>query len=166
MVYGFAAEEYLLLLETLGDFMEKEIEPTAREIDLKARFPTENMTKLFEQGFTSMSFPKEYGGLELPWPIYASAMEMCGKACASTALSLAIHGTCCEGVRQFSNPSQKKEYLPQMISGKKFAGFSLTEPGAGSDARHLQTSARLEGGQWVANGMQMVTTNGGYCDLY
>src|SRR6059036_3216624 len=86
MVYGFAAEEYLLLLETLGDFMEKEIEPTAREIDLKARFPTENMTKLFEQGFTSMSFPKEYGGLELPWPIYASAMEMCGKACAYSVL--------------------------------------------------------------------------------
>src|SRR5205823_11542867 len=68
---------------------------------------------------------------------------------------LAIHGTCCEGVRQFSNPSQKKEYLPQMISGKKFAGFSLTEPGAGSDARNLQTTARLEGGQWLVNGTKM-----------
>jgi alkylation response protein AidB-like acyl-CoA dehydrogenase len=93
-------------------------------------------------------------------------MEMCGKACASTALSLAIHGTCCEGVRQFSSPSQKREYLPQMISGKKFAGFSLTEPGAGSDARNLQTTARLEGGQWVVNGTKMFTTNGGYCQLY
>src|SRR5881397_1959314 len=91
---------------------------------------------------------------------------MCGKACASTALSLAIHGTCCEGVRQFSNPGQKKEYLPQMISGKKFAGFSLTEPGAGSDARNLQTTARLEGGQWLVNGTKMFTTNGGYCDPY
>ncbi len=113
-----------------------------------------------------MGFPKDFGGLELPWPIYVAAMEMCGKACASTALSLAIHGTCCEGVRQFSNPGQKKEYLPQMISGKKFAGFSLTEPGAGSDARNLQTTARLEGGQWVVNGTKMFTTNGGYCDLY
>src|SRR2546427_2450460 len=53
-----------------------------------------------------------------------------------------------------------------MISGKKFAGFSLTEPGAGSDARNLQTTARLEGGQWVMNGTKMFTTNGGYCDLY
>src|SRR5437762_8158327 len=113
-----------------------------------------------------MGFPKDFGGLELPWPIYVAAMEMCGKACASTALSLAIHGTCCEGVRQFSNPSQKKEYLPQMISGKKFAGFSLTEPGAGSDARNLQTTARLEGGQWVVNGTKMFTTNGSHCDLY
>src|SRR5437588_12757618 len=92
-------------------------------------------------------------------------MEMCGKACASTDLCLAIHGTCCEGVRQFSNPSQKKEYLPQMISGKKFAGFSLTEPGAGSDARNLQTTARLEGGQWVVNGTKMFTTNDGFCQL-
>ncbi len=166
MMYGAASEDYLLLLESLGDFFEKEIEPTARQIDLKAEFPSENIRKLFEQGFTSMGFPKDFGGLELPWPIYVAAMEMCGKACASTALSLAIHGTCCEGVRQFSNPGQKKEYLPQMISGKKFAGFSLTEPGAGSDARNLQTTARLESGQWVVNGTKMFTTNGGNCDLY
>src|SRR2546425_13016991 len=130
MVYGFAAEEYLLLLETLGDFMEKEIEPTAREIDLKAEFPKENMAKLFEQGFTSMSFPKEYGGLELPWPVYIAAMEMCGKACASTALSLAIHGTCCEGIRLFASPELKKKYLPPLGSPKMLAGFSLMEPGA------------------------------------
>ena len=166
MMYGPASEDYLLILDSLGGFFEKEIEPTAREIDLKAEFPRENIRKLFDQGFTSMGFPKDLGGLELPWPIYIAAMEMCGKACASTALSLAIHGTCCEGVRQFSNPSQKREYLPQMISGKKFAGFSLTEPGAGSDARNMQTSARLEGGQWVINGTKMFTTNGGYCDLY
>ena len=166
MMYGSASEDYLLLLESLGDFFEKVIEPTAREIDLKAEFPGENIRKLFEQGFTSMGFPKAFGGLELPWPIYIAAMEMCGKACASTALSLAIHGTCCEGVRQFGSPSQKKEYLPQMISGTKFAGFSLTEPAAGSDARNLQTTARLEGGQWVINGTKMFTTNGGYCQLY
>jgi alkylation response protein AidB-like acyl-CoA dehydrogenase len=166
MMYGRVSEDYLLILDSLGEFFEKEIEPTARMIDVKAEFPRENIRKLFEQGFTSMGFAKEFGGLELPWPIYISAMEMCGKACASTALSLAIHGTCCEGVRQFSNPTQKKEFLPQMISGKKFAGFSLTEPGAGSDARNLATTAHLEGGQWVINGTKMFTTNGGYCDLY
>jgi alkylation response protein AidB-like acyl-CoA dehydrogenase len=166
MMYGTASEDYLLILESLGDFFEREIEPTARQTDLKAEFPRENIRKLFDQGFTSMGFPKDFGGLELPWPIYIAAMEMCGKACASTALSLAIHGTCCEGVRQFSNPAQKKEYLPQMISGKKFAGFSLTEPGAGSDARNLATTARLEGDHWVINGTKMFTTNGGYCQLY
>ena len=166
MMYGSRSEEYILLLESLGDFFEKEIEPTAREIDVKAKFPSENIRKLFEQGFTSMGFPKDYGGLELPWPVYIAAMEMCGKACASTALSLAIHGTCCEGVRQFSSPDQKKQFLPAMISGKQLAGFSLTEPGAGSDARNLRTTARLEGDHWVINGTKMFTTNGGYCQLY
>src|SRR5438046_5838138 len=166
MIYVPFADDYLLILDSLGDFFEKEIEPTARQIDVKAEFPRENIRKLFEQGFTSMGFPKDFGGLELPWPIYVAAMEMCGKACASTPLDSAIHGTCCEGVRQFSNSGQKKEYLPQMISGKKFAGFSLTEPGAGSDARNLQTTARLESGHWVVNGTKMFTTNGGYCDLY
>ncbi len=166
MMYGPASQDYILILDSLGDFFEREIEPNARQIDAKAEFPRENIRKLFEQGFTSMGFPKDFGGLELPWPIYIAAMEMCGKACASTALSLAIHGTCCEGVRQFSSPGQKKEYLPQMISGKKLAGFSLTEPSAGSDARNMRTTAHLEGGQWVINGTKMFTTNGGECQLY
>ncbi len=166
MMYGPTAEEYNLLLESLGDFFEKEIEPTAREIDLKATFPKENLSKLFQQGFTSMSFPKEYGGLELPWPVYTAAMEMCGKACASTALSIAIHGTCCEGVRLFAGPDLKKRYLPGMISGKLLAGFSLTEPGSGSDARSMRTQARFQNGEWVINGTKMFTTNGGYCEVY
>jgi acyl-CoA dehydrogenase len=166
MMYGADASEYNLLLDSLGDFFQKEIEPTARDIDLKAEFPKQNMTKLFEQGFTSISIPKEYGGLDLPWPVYIAAMEMCGKACASTALSLAIHGTCCEGVRMFANPDQKKKYIPALASGKMLAGFSLTEPGAGSDARNLQTQARLEGNEWLINGTKMFTTNGGYCELY
>src|SRR5438046_9539773 len=136
MIYVPFADDYLLILDSLGDFFEKEIEPTASQIDVKAEFPRENIRKLFEQGFTSMGFPKDFGGLELPWPIYVAAMEMCGKACASTALSLAIHDTCCEGVRQFSNPSQKKEALPEMISGKKFGGFIINEAGAGSEWRH------------------------------
>ena len=166
MMYRPAAEEYNLLLDTLGDFFEKEIEPRAREIDLKAEFPEAQISKLFEQGFTSMSFPKEYGGLELPWPVYIAAMEMCGKACASTALSIAIHGTCCEGLRMFGSTELKKEYLPRMISGEALAGFSLTEPGAGSDARNMKTQARLEGNDWVLNGTKMFTTNGGYCKVY
>lgn len=166
MMYGSAAEEYNLLLESLGDFFEKEIEPRAREIDLKAEFPKENMSKLFQQGFTSMSFPKEHGGLELPWPVYVAAMEMCGRACASTALSLAIHGTCCEGLRMFGGPELKKKYLARMISGEALAGFSLTEPGAGSDARNLRTQARSEGNDWVVDGTKMFTTNGGYCKVY
>ncbi len=165
-MYGSNAEEYVLLLESLGEFFEEEIEPTARDIDLKATFPKENMSKLFQQGFTSMSFPKEYGGLELPWPVYIAAMEMCGKACASTALSLAIHGTCCEGLRKFGSADLKKKYLPGMVSGKLLGAFSLTEPGSGSDARNMMSQARLDGEEWVVNGTKMFTTNGGYCDVY
>jgi len=166
MMYRNDAEDHLLLLESLGDFIEKQIEPTAREIDVTAKFPRENVSKMFEQGFTSMGFPKEFGGLELPWPVYIAAMEMVGKACASTALTLAIHGTCCEGVRLFSSPDQKKQFLPGMISGKSLAAFSLTEPGSGSDARNMKTQARLEGNDWIINGTKMFTTNGGHCDLY
>ena len=69
-----------MLTATAMGFFEKEIEPTAHDIDVNAQFPKENVTKLFGQGFTSMGFPKEFGGLELPWPVYVAAMEMVGKA--------------------------------------------------------------------------------------
>src|SRR5207245_9359013 len=95
MMLGTSSECDLRLLDPLGDFIEKEIAPTAREIDVNAQFPRENITKMFEQGFTSMGFPREYGGLELPWPVYVAAMEVVGKACATAARSLAIRGTCC-----------------------------------------------------------------------
>src|SRR5438128_10877936 len=104
MIYGSGSEDHLLLLDSLGDFIEKEIEPTAREIDVNAQFPRQNITKMFEQGITSMGFPKEYGGLELPWPVYVAAMEKVGKACTSTSIPNAMHRTCCEGVRLYSKP--------------------------------------------------------------
>src|SRR5207244_11932538 len=90
MIYGSSAEDHLLLLDSLGDFIEKEIAPTAREIDVNAQFPRENITKMFEQGFTSMGFPKEYGCLELPWPVYVAPMDIVGKPCATPGLPLSI----------------------------------------------------------------------------
>lgn len=159
-------QEYNELLASFGEFVEKEILPTAEKIDSEGIFPKENMDKIFSQGFTNIPYPEELGGLGLPYPVYIACMEMVAKACASTAISLAIHGTVCDGLYQFGSKSQHDKYLKDLIAGRKLAAFALTEPNAGSDARAMKTSAESGGGQWKINGSKMYITNSGRADYY
>jgi butyryl-CoA dehydrogenase len=161
------AQEYNQLLESFGDFVEKEILPTAKTIDRQGVFPKENMEKIFKQGFTNIPYPEELEGLGLPYPIYVACMELVAKACASTAISLAIHGTVCDGLFQFGNRDQHEKYLRDLITGRKLAAFGLTESNAGSDARSMATRAELDsGGNWRINGSKMYITNAAKADYY
>jgi alkylation response protein AidB-like acyl-CoA dehydrogenase len=166
MMYGEKAYEYSLLLESFGNFLEKEILPTARRIDEERLFPRTNLDRLFAQGFTAMAFPVKYGGLELPFPVYVAAMEMVAMSCASTAISVSIHGTTCGGIEKFASEEQKEEYLRPMIAGGKLGAFTLTEPHSGSDAGSLETRAERRGDEFVLNGSKIFISNGGQADLY
>ncbi len=159
-------EEYSEILGAFGEFVEKEILPTGGLIDKNSTFPKENMDKIFRQGFTNIPYPEKLGGLGLPYPLYAACMEMIASACASTAISLAIHGTVCDGLYQFGNPEQHEKYLRPLISGEKLAAFALTESVAGSDARAMKTTATLRNGEWHVNGSKMFITNSGKADYY
>ena len=166
MMYPDRAEEYSEILESFGIFVQKEILPSAALIDKNATFPQENMQKIFRQGFTNIPYPEELGGLGLPYPIYIACMELVGKACASTAISLAIHGTVCDGIYRFGSSKQHHEYLTPLIKGEKLAAFTLTEPSAGSDARAMKTEAKLTNGRWHIKGEKMYITNSGKADYY
>jgi butyryl-CoA dehydrogenase len=132
-LYPTNFSEYELMLRSLGDMLEREILPLAEKIDKEKIFPRENLRKLFDLDVTAMSFPEKYGGLELPAPGYAAAIELVGKACASTAISIAIHGTVCQGIALFGSEEQKENYLEPLLKGKKLGSFALTEPSSGSD---------------------------------
>jgi butyryl-CoA dehydrogenase len=162
------ASEYNQILESFGDFAEKEILPTAKAIDKEGTFPKENMDKIFKQGFTNIPYPEDLEGLGLPYPIYIACMELIGKACASTAISLAIHGTVCDGLYQFGSKVQQEKYLPDLINGRKLAAFGLTEAGAGSDARSMTTKAEFDSSKanWNINGAKMYITNASKADIY
>ncbi len=161
------AQEYNQLLESFGHFVEKEILPTARTIDRQGIFPKENMDKIFKQGFTNIPYSEELEGLGLPYPIYIACMELVGKACASTAISLAIHGTVCDGLYQFGNKDQHEKYLRDLITGRKLSAFGLTESNAGSDARSMTTKAAVDSsGNWKINGSKMYITNSAKADYY
>ena len=166
MLYSDKYDEYSAILESFGDFVQSEILPTAEGIDKSGTFPKENMDKIFRQGFTNIPYPEKLGGLGLPYPLYVACMELVAKACASTAISLAIHGTTCDGLHRFGSEKQHYNYLQPLITGEKLGAFALTEAGSGSDARAMQTHAELSKGEWHINGSKMYITNSGKADYY
>ena len=115
----------------------------------------------------AIPFPKDYNGLELPYPVYIAAIEMLAKACANTALQVSIQGMICEGIRLFGDDRQKSEFLKEkgLVEGRRLASFALTEPCCGSDAKSIQTKAVLSGNVYVLNGTKTLITIPGEADI-
>ncbi len=155
------AEEYNLILESIGNFVEKEILPDAKKMDQEEIFPRQNLNKLMNPGIMAIPFPADYKGLGLPYPVYIAALEMLAKACANTALQVSIQGMVCEGIRVFGDDGQKNEFLKEkrLVEGRSLAAFALTEPCCGSDARSIQTKAKLSGNIYVLNGTKTLITS-------
>jgi butyryl-CoA dehydrogenase len=158
--------EYSEVLSSLGSFMEKEILPLSPKLDTGEASIKKPRKALFEQGMGLIPFPPEYGGLGLPFSVYANAVELLGTADASIALSVEIHNAVAEGLLRFGNHSQKKEHLNGIISGRTLASFALTEPASGSDSGTMATTAERKGGEFVIDGSKMFITNAGEADIY
>lgn len=166
MFYPENHEDYSQVLESLGSFMEKEILPVSPKLDSGEASIEKPRKALFDQGMALIPFPAEYGGLRLPFSVYANAVELLGTADASIALSVEIHNAVAEGIKRFGSNEQRRKYLSNVISGKTLASFALTEPASGSDAGIMATSAEKKGGEFVINGSKMFITNAGEADLY
>src|SRR4030067_3202285 len=128
------AEEYNLILGSIGDFVEKKILPHAAKIDEEEIFPRQNLENVEKQGIMAIPFPQDYNGFGLPYPLYVAALEMLAKGCSNTALQVSVQGMVCEGIRLVGNEKQKNEFLKQkgLVEGKSLAAFALTEPCCGS----------------------------------
>ncbi|WP_123053896.1 acyl-CoA dehydrogenase [Clostridium sp. JN-1] len=148
------------------EFAEKEVSPLASELDESGEFPLDTVKKMEKLGFMGIPFPKEYGGAGADNITYILAIEEIAKACATTSIILAVHMLSSFGIYLFGNSEQKKKYLIPMAQGKSLGAFALTEPNAGTDASNQQTTAVLEGDEYVLNGTKIFITNGGYADTY
>jgi len=160
------SQQYSELLSSLGSFMEKEILPASPRIDTGETKIAGLRKKLLEQGMCQIPFPEEYGGLGLPFSVYANAIELLGTADASIALSVEIHNAVAEGLNRFASSAQREKYLPNLLAGKTLASFTLTEPASGSDAAAMATVAEKKGGEYIIRGSKMFITNAGDADLY
>ena len=146
--------------------MEKELLPISPSIDTGEVKMAGPRKALLKQGMCQIAFPEKYGGLGLPFSVYAAAIEMLGTAEASTCLSVEIHNAVAEGLNRFATDDQKRTYLPSLLSGDSLASFTLTEPASGSDAGTMATTAEKKGGEYSINGSKMFITNAGEADLY
>jgi alkylation response protein AidB-like acyl-CoA dehydrogenase len=160
------SEETKLLRQTIREFVDKEIRPIAREIDEHERVPFETLKKAGELGLLGLPFPEQYGGLDVGITGYCVLMEELNRVCASHATIIGAHAQLCAmSIYLGGNDAQKDKYLRGLNEGRMLGAWALTEPGAGSDAAHISTTATKDGDSWVLNGQKMWITNGSFADV-
>jgi len=155
-------EEQELVRRTVREFAEERVRPVAAELDREQRFPSELVAELAQLGLMGMTIPEEFGGGGSDTVSYAIAVEELTRVDSSVAITMAAHhslGTL--PIWYFGSEEQKRQWLPDLASGRKLAAFGLTEPGAGSDAGATRTTAELRGGSWIVNGSKIFITNAG-----
>lgn len=154
-------EEQKMLKEMVAKFAKEEIGPTAGENQEKGIYPAEVVKKAGELGLFGIAYPPEYGGAGMDFVSYMLAIEQVSRFCASTGVIISAHSSLCvDPIFRFGNEEQKKKYLPGLCSGNKIGCLGLTEPGAGSDAGAVKTTAKLQGDKWILNGTKQFITNG------
>lgn len=160
-------ESHRILRAAVREFCEREVRPQAKAWDAEERFPQEIVPKLAELGLLGIRIPERFGGAGMDMLAYAIAIEECGRVDGSLALTVASHNGLGTGhILAFGTEEQKSKYLSKAASGEWLAAWALTEPGSGSDAAALKTTARREGESWVIRGTKMFITQGsvgGFC---
>jgi len=159
-------DEQQHLRRTVREFAEREIAPHVMEWDEASQFPAEIIPQLGEMGLLGVIFPDKYGGAGLGYLEYSIVIEELSRVDGSVGLIVAAHNSLCSNhLYKFGTEEQKQKYLPALTTGKKLGCWSLTEPGAGSDAGGTRTVAVKKDGGWVLNGSKTFTTNGHYADV-
>ncbi|HXX67644.1 MAG TPA: acyl-CoA dehydrogenase family protein [Polyangiaceae bacterium] len=160
-------EQHSLLRQSIRAFARAEIAPHAQRWDREERFPVEIVPKLASMGLLGIRIPEEYGGSGMDTLAYAVCIEELARVDGSIALTVASHNGLGTGhLLAFGNDEQKQAFLPNAASGKWLAAWALTEPGSGSDAAALRTTARRDGDAWVISGTKTFITQGsvgGFC---
>ncbi len=156
-----------LFRQMIREFAEKEVKPLAAEIDEQERFPAETVKKMAELGLFGIPVPAQYGGAGGDNIMYSIAIEELSKACATTGVVVSAHTSLCVApIMENGTEEQKMKYLPKLASGEWIGAFGLTEPNAGTDAAGQQTTAVLDGDEWVLNGNKIFITNAGPAHVY
>ena len=147
--------------QMVRDFCVEEVKPHARKWDETGEFPFETVRKLGELGLMGITVPEEYGGSGLDMLAVAVVVEEIARYDGSLALTVASHnGLGTSQIRYFGTEAQRQRWVPPLARGEKLAAWGLTEPGSGSDAAGLLSTAVRKGDGWLLNGSKMFITQG------
>lgn len=156
------SEEQEIIKKTIREFAENKIKPVVMEYDEKQEFPLPIIKELGELGFMGILVPEKYGGAGFGYVEYSIIVEELARIDPSVSLSVAAHnGLCTNHIALFADENLKNKYLPDLASGEKIGAWGLTEPGSGTDAAALKTTAEKDGDYYILNGSKNFTTHGG-----
>ncbi len=153
-------EEQKQIKQMVRDFAESEIKPHVTEWDEAQHFPVPEFKKAGQLGMLGVTIPEQYGGAGLSYVDYVNVVEELGVIDSGFALSVAAHNSLGTGhIYHAGNEEQRKKWLPKLTSGEWIGAWGLTEPGSGSDASGMRTTAVKDGNEWVLNGTKNFITN-------
>ncbi|MFC2146108.1 acyl-CoA dehydrogenase family protein [Acidobacteriota bacterium] len=148
-----------------SDYVDKRIIPIRKELEDKHEFPHEIFKEMAKQDFFRIMVPEEYGGMNDSQMQRILGIEELSRGDAGIGVSFAVDAIATKGIILYGNQKQKEKYLPGIADGSIITAFSLSEPGAGSDAAALKTRAVKKGTKYVLNGVKQFITNGEVADI-
>lgn len=161
------SEDQQLIRDSVRDFVERYVAPDVKERDANKQFPHDIVKKLADQGFMGMVHPEKYGGGGVDHVSFCLAIEEIARWDASLALTVASHTSLASGhIALAASESQKEKYLTPLAKGEKLGAWCLTEPGSGSDASGMKTTAIKKNNNWIVNGSKIFITQGSVGDIY
>lgn len=162
----FLSEEQEMIVETARQITDERIIPLRAELDEKDEFPRAILNEMAQADLFGIPIPEEYGGFGGGCLNIVLALEQLGRGCIGVGTAFAASALGVYPILIAGTPEMRAKYLPDVAAGRKFAGFGLTEANAGSDASGIQTTAVLDGDEWVLNGTKQWITNGGEAQIY
>ncbi len=159
-------ETQALIQRTARDYAERVIKPVAAALDKEERFPFEILKGLADLGLMGVNISAELGGAEAGVVAYSLAMTEIARACASTAVTMAVTNMVAEVIARLGTVAQRERYVPKITSGEYVAGaFALSEPEAGSDPGSMRTTAERTEGGWILRGQKQWITSGSHAGV-
>ncbi len=161
------SEDQQMIRDSVRDFADRHIAPGVKERDASKEFPHELVQKLAEQGLLGMVHEEQYNGGGVGHVSFCLMIEEIARWDASLALTVASHTSLASGhIALAGSHEQKKQYLSELTTGEKLGAWCLTEPGSGSDASGMKTTALRKGDKWILNGTKIFITQGSVGDTY
>jgi alkylation response protein AidB-like acyl-CoA dehydrogenase len=159
-------EEAQDLIELVRDIADRELLPQAAEAEAAERFPRGVFRMLGEAGLLSLPYPEEFGGGGQPAEVYLQVLEELGAAWGSVAVGVSVHALSCFPLVHFGSDTQRKTWLPDMLSGDTLGAYCLSESHAGSNPAAMRTRAVRKGEGYLIRGAKAWTTHAGEADFY
>ena len=161
-----SAEARAQIVALVRDFVRREVDPVAAELDREDRVPHDLIDQMKELGLFGITVPEEYGGLGLDYTTFATIFEELSMGLMSLSGAIGTHHILTYVLSHYGTEEQKERFLPDLASGRKRGGLALTEPSGGTDVANLQTTATKDGEEYIINGSKMFITNGRYGDMF